>query len=110
MPAPYERGVQPLNSFGFEQITVDSTSGGKSFAATEYDDGTNKPAVGAFCSLETASIRYTTDGTAPTTTVGHLVQPGEAFVVWGSKDIKAFRAIRTGATSGVLTVTYGSVS
>lgn len=52
------------------------------------------------------SGRYTTDGsTAPTTSVGHYIAQYGAIEVWGSKDLRDFRAIETGST-GVLDVTY----
>jgi hypothetical protein len=57
--------------------------------------------------LETAQIRYTVDGvTAPTTTVGTLLEIGESLLLWGTQDIQNFKAIRTGGSSGVLDVHY----
>lgn len=58
--------------------------------------------------LETAQIRFTIDGTAPTTSVGHLLNPGEMLKLDSLADITAFRAIRTGATSGSLRCTYSA--
>lgn len=54
--------------------------------------------------LETASIRYRIDGTDPTTTEGKPVQPGQEIILDTYDDIYRFKAIRTGATTGVLKV------
>lgn len=56
--------------------------------------------------VETAEIRFTTDGTAPTATVGHKVGPGYVIELDSSEDIVAFRAIRVGSTSAVIQATY----
>lgn len=117
--------VDPQNygqAIGFEQITVDATAGGKGFTVTEYSNvdvsGTGLPKLSANvakCTLEgtagTNDIRYTEDGTAPTTTVGHLAAAGatstsSTFFVRGRSNIAKFRAIRVGGTSGTLTVTF----
>lgn len=55
--------------------------------------------------LETAQIRYRLDGTAPTTTVGHLLEIGERLILEDHDEVKRFLAIRTGGTSGTLPVT-----
>lgn len=62
----------------------------------------------AFCTLDasTGPIRFTYDGTTPTTTVGHILTAGNSITVEGEADIANFRAIRTTDTSGTLIVTY----
>lgn len=57
------------------------------------------------CTLETATIRYTWDGTTPTSSVGHLLNVGDKIFLDKDDAIK-FKAIRTGTTNGVLKVTY----
>lgn len=95
---------------GFEQISVAATAVG--FTTTQYR---NKASGGidariALVTLEgtagTNDIRYTFDGTTPTTSVGHLLPAGQAIVVRGLGNITKFRAIRAGSTSGVISVTY----
>ena len=89
-------------ALAYESLTVDATVGGKGFAAV----GTN---TSAFITCETAQVRFTVDGTAPTITVGHLLNPGDVLKLNNNTDIAAFRAIRTGATSSVLNATFSEV-
>lgn len=88
-----------------ETITVDNTAGGKSLTATVTSGGATRRGQRALLTLETAEIRFTYDGTAPTTTVGHVMSPGDRIELIGYASINAFRAIRTGATSGTLQAT-----
>lgn len=95
----------------FEQLTVDTTVGGVRFTATKIQPnggGTSPAATLATCRLRTAEISFTLDGTAPTTTVGTLLEVNETLTVTGTDFIKAFRAIRTGGTSGQLDCTYSA--
>ena len=88
----------------YEAITVADTAIG--FTATKIKP-TNATAVqGVFCSLETAQIRFTLDGTTPTSTIGHLLGVGQTLTISHAGDIENFRAIRTGSTSGSLRCTY----
>ena len=93
------------NAAAYESITIDNTVGGKGFTLAKY--GTN---VYAFITVETAQIRFTLDGTAPTTTVGHLLNAGDVLELDSNADIVSFRAIRTGATSATIHVTYLGVA
>ncbi len=52
--------------------------------------------------LETAEIRFTVDGTAPTTTVGTPMEALEVLTFASRPELVAYRAIRTTATSGTL--------
>lgn len=106
MGSPYDKGeYRPVVSYAFEQVTISTASLG--FTSTKYDPGNGTPAIHALVTVESAQIRYTVDGTTPTTMVGHLKEVGDEFEVWGSTDIKNFRAIRTGGTDASLAVTYG---
>lgn len=96
--------VSELQSFTTERITVDATAGGvrltvANVLATPY-------AQAATITVETAQIRWTKDGTAPTSTTGHLANVGAIIFLDNAGDLWRFRAIRTGATSGVLQATY----
>jgi len=86
-----------------ESLTVDATVGGVGFA-------THAANIYALVTAETAQVRFTVDGTAPTTTVGHLLNPGDTLELDSNEDIDAFRAIRTGAASGVLKATFSGVA
>lgn len=84
----------------FEQLTVAGTAGG--FSATTITPS-GKP-VSQYCVgyVETADIRYRTDGTAPTASVGMLVPYGSKIEIAGQDAIRLFSAIRTGSTSAVI--------
>ena len=62
----------------------------------------------AFLALETAQIRFRYDGGDPTATVGHLMNPGDILTLEGI-GVNNFRAIRTGSTDGLLSVTYEGI-
>jgi CO dehydrogenase/acetyl-CoA synthase alpha subunit len=87
----------------YEALTIDNTAGGIACTAAKYT-GCRR----AFMTLETAQIRFTIDGTAPTTTVGHILDIGDILKLDSAEDIAAFRAIRTGGTSGSLRCTYSA--
>src|SRR5689334_9772251 len=86
----------------FEKKTVDNTVGGVSLTSGTY--GTRRYAV---ITVDTADIRFTVDGTAPTATTGHLLSPDDVLKLYSAEDIAAFRAIRTGSTNAVLQCSYG---
>lgn len=90
----------------FEQVTVAATSIG--FTATKITPAGLPMATIASCRLETAEVRWTIDGTVPTTAVGTLLEIGDILTVTGHDALSTFRAIRTGGTSGVLDCTYSA--
>ena len=107
MSSPYDRGqYEPLQEFAFETLTVDNTAAGIPFTAATMQPGGKRTAIAAFCSVETAPIRFRGDGTAPTATVGMLLNVGDTFVVWGTEDLNNAKFIRTTGTSGTVTVRY----
>lgn len=84
---------------GYEPITVADSAIG-------LTPGTYGNATKAEMTLETAQIRVRKDGSDPTASVGHLIEVGDLIVLNSASDISNFKAIRTGSTSGELTVTY----
>ena len=88
----------------FEQITVAGSSIG--FTGSAITPSGSPQATFASCRLETAEVRYTIDGTTPTTAVGTLLEVGDVLSVNGHDVLAQFRSIRTGGTSGVLSCTY----
>ncbi len=82
-----------------ESVTVADTAIG--LTAATYAN-----ARGAFLTLETAQIRFYYDGTTPTNLLGHLLEVGQTLNLYNEDEIRNFRGIRTGGTSGVLRVTY----
>jgi len=89
----------------YESITVGNTAVG--FTAGKIAPSGNVNPVKAFCRLETAQVRFRMDGTDPTSSEGILLEVGETLEITGEKNLRNFRAIRTGSTSGVLKVHYG---
>lgn len=68
-------------------------------------------ATRAILTLETAQIRYRYDnGGDPQAGVGtgHIMDVGDKIVIEGHSNVRNFKAIRTGATSGELMVTLES--
>ncbi len=94
------------DGMNFESVTVDNTVGGVALSSSEFAPGADMPADRAFITVETAQIRFTYDGTAPTTTLGHLADPGDVVKLDSPQSIKNFRAIRTGGVSASLMVSY----
>lgn len=87
----------------FAQLTVDNTSGGVKIAASTIDPSGVPQMQHCMLRLETAEIRWTVDyATTVTTSVGTLMEPQEVLQIDSHADLAAFRAIRTGASSGTL--------
>ena len=101
MPYPEEEPT----GFAHESVTIDATAGGIALTSGTYNPTNDIGARRALLSLETAQIRYTTDSTAPTATVGHIMEVGDVVAITGP-DIAKWRGFRTGATSGTLKATY----
>lgn len=51
--------------------------------------------------VETTNCRFRLDGTAPTTTVGHLLSIGDVLTLEGSLLVENFKIISTAAAAGV---------
>lgn len=93
---------------GHEAITIASPTGGIGFTAaliTAAGAGVNKDAKEVFCSLETANMRFTLDGTTVSSTVGHTLASGETLTLKNRSDIVNFRAIKF-STDASLRCTY----
>lgn len=97
--------LHAANLLSYEQVTVANTAIG--FTSTKITPA-GVQATTATCRLETAEVRYTIDGTTPTTSVGTPWEPLEALTFNGHDVLVNFRAIRTGATSGVLNCVYSA--
>lgn len=82
-----------------EELTIGATA-----VALTVPSSTS-PVVQVHLTLATAQIRYLYDGTTPTASVGHVMNPGDTLTLIGYENVQNFRAIRTGSTSGVLSVT-----
>ena len=85
---------------GFETLPITNA------AAVPLTIATYGTATKAFISVANNAIRVRWDGTAPTTTVGHLCDVGSAIELLGH-DITHFQAIAVGSDS-IITVTYST--
>lgn len=95
MPAPFDKSdYMPVLTTAFEALSVSGTAVG-------FTAATSERAISAHASVEGGEIRYRIDGTAPTTTVGTILNDGDEIVVWGKADIDAIQFI---ATAGAVTV------
>jgi len=95
-------GGRDLTAFAYEDITVDTAIG---FTAATIAPATFGPAHRAFVTVETDQIRWTVDGTTPTSTKGHLAEVGDYIEIEGIANIKAFRAIKV-TNNATLRVSY----
>lgn len=96
--------LNTLRAFTTERITVDSTSGGVRLTISNVLSTPH--AKTALITVETASLRWLSDGTAPTSTTGNNATPGDVIRLENPSELFNFRAIRTGTTSAVIQVTY----
>ena len=107
----------PLKAFASEAITIDDTAGGKALSTAEYADTTTagtgygsglykRRVKLAVVTVETQQLRWTCDGTAPTSSVGHLANVADSIILEGYDNIVAFRAIRATGSSSAVYVTY----
>lgn len=92
--------AQTVTPFAFETISVSNTSIGFT-AATAYPTGSDAPAIMAIVTTETNSVRFRSDGIAPTATVGHLVAASSSIEVCGASAVRTFRMIRASADATV---------
>ena len=64
----------------------------------------------ALITVETAAVRFRIDGTAPTATVGHILNPGDTLGLRGMGEMSKFQAIRKDGTDATLQVSTGTVT
>ena len=93
-----------MQAFGFEQITVADEAIG--LTSSEIKPSGQAPAQAAFITVEDAPIRFRTDGSDPTSSVGHKLEISDALTIYGLQELVNFRAIRIGSSSGTLMVSY----
>lgn len=113
MPTTYVNGTR--QAYGVEKVSTLTSSTGLTEANylqnVDIAGASARQAQEVMISVETGAIRYTVDGTTPTTTattgIGHLAQPGDILVIAGYQNIKNFRAINAVASNGAeLRVTF----
>ncbi len=64
----------------------------------------------ALITVETAVVRFRIDGTAPTATVGHVLEVGDVLELRGMGEISKFQAIRRDGVDATLRVSTGTVT
>lgn len=114
MPAIFVNG--PLPSAGYEAITVSTASIGLTASTLTAgtvigDSGGNtyidvKRMDEVMITVEANPLRFRLDGTAPTSSEGHLLQPGDALTITGFSNLSKLRFIRQGSADATLRVTY----
>lgn len=90
----------------FETLTVTSSpavvmTSTKYYHVGQYQD----KAFSAMCTCTSGTLRFTTNGTTPTSSVGHQLLPGESVFISGYNDIANFKAIAE-STTGYLNCSY----
>lgn len=102
--------VLAQQSWSYINTLADVTVSGTAAAVFNPDDVNpvgHAQAQTATCSLTTANIRVTTDGSTPTSSYGEVLVPGN-YVFSGTQVLLNLQAIRDDSTSGVLACTlYG---
>ena len=93
--------IGKMKGKAYESVAIDDTVGGKGFTASNITDCKR-----AYITIETASIRFRYDGTAPTATEGHLLYPRDILIIEGFSNLENFRAIRSSGISGVLKCSF----
>jgi len=89
----------------YESITTATAIG---FTSTyfRYPSDFGAPMKAALITVETADIRFTMDGTTPTTTattaIGHLMVSGQSYVVRGWENIRNFKCVNAVGSSGAV--------
>lgn len=94
----------PTDVLDFEKISVTDTATG--FTAATYAPTGQPAATKALVTVETAAVRYRSDGTAADATTGHLLDPGDSILIEGTDAIVDASFIRSTSTSGTIQVTY----
>lgn len=94
------RGIEPLDH---ESLVVSTASVPLTVATIQQAAGN---AHIASVTVETDSIRFWVDGTAPTAAVGHEIAADAGFLICGLNSILNFRAIRSGTVDATLRVSY----
>lgn len=92
-----------FEGFAHESLTIGATEVSLPFASINPSGG--EQVRRTVMTVETDQIRYTYDGTTPTSTVGHIANVGDVITLNGYGNARRFLAIRTN-TSATLKVTY----
>lgn len=90
--------------YGFEQLTV--TSGVQVLTPSKYkDSNTSGGASAAFITNDGSALRYTYDGTTPSTTVGHKLPDAGILVLQGQNQMSNFKCFAV-TSDTIISVSY----
>ena len=103
MPDKINMIAGQYTAMGYESITVSTAAIGFTFG-TFFTS--TKHARRALVTVEDAQIRYRYDGTDPTSSEGHILNPMDVLTLTGLTNIRNFKAIRKGTTDAKLRVTF----
>ena len=93
--------------FAHESLTVSTASIGVT-QSTAFPGGPgNADAYYALFSIESNPVRFWLDGTAPTSSLGHLLAAGSVLEVHGNVNIQNLRFIRQGGADATVMASYG---
>jgi hypothetical protein len=99
--------MRPVNVVDYATLTVAGTAVGLADASPAYTAGHD--VVGILATVETADVRVRMDGSAATTSEGHILHIGDVLNMTDdnySSVLPNLSFIRDGSTSGVVKLTY----
>ena len=96
------RRLHGLPILGYEALTGSGSAQGLTKA--KYDKV--PPAVGAIVTIDTAPIRWTADGTTPTSSEGNFAIPTQDPIILIGSQMTQFLFINFGVTNAKLRVNY----
>ena len=100
-------GIGPRSALDFEQLAVSTSAVPITAAILEtYANGKRNQAIGATLSVTGGPVRFTVDGTTPTSAIGHYVGPEATFEIWGIINLKALQLIRVSTDASVAITTW----
>lgn len=85
-------------NFAFEKLTVNTAT---ALTAATYGNSVG----GALITVETDQVRFRTDGTAPDSTTGHLLNVGDVLVLSSPSDVQRVKFIKV-TNNATLQVSY----
>jgi hypothetical protein len=97
-PLPVSVATSDIAYDGYETKTVSTT-------AVVLTEGVYQNNTRALITVEVGSVRFRLDGTAPTTSVGHLLSTGDQLVLDSADQIQKVQFIS--AAGGTLGCSYG---
>jgi len=89
-----------VQAYDFESLTVTGSASG--LTSTKIAPSGKQAAFEVLITVETNPIRFRTDGTDPTTSVGHLLNAGDAVTITGLNNVRRLKLIATGSNATVM--------